>query len=36
LCEGYNAGAAASGGAAPGDDDDVPEITEDFESVSKE
>jgi len=36
IAESYNAGAAASGGAAPGGDDDVPEIDADFESVSKE
>merc|ERR1719261_2431977 len=36
LAESYSAGAAASGSATQGADDDVPEITEDFESVSKE
>merc|ERR1712000_682380 len=36
IAESYNAGAAASGDAAQGGDNDVPEITEDFESVSKE
>lgn len=36
IAESYNAGAAASGGAAQGGDDDVPDIEADFESVSKE
>merc|ERR1711879_1081159 len=34
IAESYNAGAAASG-ATPGGDDDVPDIDENFEDVSK-
>merc|ERR1711988_14356 len=36
IAESYNAGAAASGGAAVGGDDDVPDIDENFEDVSKQ